>query len=227
LNLSFLSNTWRSGLFVLRAQHILTRHSHLPFFITTNLPSLPSSPFPDFQTLLRLSRYTNRTTSLSLSHSVIMPKAAKAATNAATKTSTKATKAKMPKSSAKATTKTKGRGVEKKKKGTLPPQVAFTLHSHTDLELDPNAPKRGLSAYMFFANEQRESVREENPGISFGTLTPTFCQLDQADRLPGQVGKVLGDRWKALNEKQRGPYETRAQADKKRYEDEKAKYNVS
>ena len=36
---------------------------------------------------------------------------------------------------------------------------------------DPNAPKRGLSAYMFFANEQRENVREENPGISFGTYS--------------------------------------------------------
>lgn len=34
--------------------------------------------------------------------------------------------------------------------------------------VDPNAPKRGLSAYMFFANEQRENVREENPGIKFG-----------------------------------------------------------
>jgi hypothetical protein len=33
---------------------------------------------------------------------------------------------------------------------------------------DPNAPKRGLSAYMFFANEQRDKVREENPGIKFG-----------------------------------------------------------
>lgn len=33
---------------------------------------------------------------------------------------------------------------------------------------DPNAPKRGLSAYMFFANEQRDRVREENPGITFG-----------------------------------------------------------
>ncbi|KAG7129931.1 Non-histone chromosomal protein 6 like [Verticillium longisporum] len=74
---------------------------------------------------------------------------------------------------------------------------------------DPNAPKRGLSAYMFFANEQRENVREENPGISFG-----------------QVGKLLGERWKALNEKQRGPYEAKAVADKKRYEDEKAAYNA-
>ena len=44
---------------------------------------------------------------------------------------------------------------------------------------------------------------------------------------PGQVGKVLGDRWKALSEKQREPYEKKAAADKKRYEDEKAKYNVS
>ncbi|KAI9050887.1 hypothetical protein LZ554_005003 [Drepanopeziza brunnea f. sp. 'monogermtubi'] len=74
---------------------------------------------------------------------------------------------------------------------------------------DPNAPKRGLSAYMFFANEQRENVREENPGITFG-----------------QVGKVLGERWKALNDKQRTPYEAKAAQDKKRYEDEKASYNA-
>jgi len=63
---------------------------------------------------------------------------------------------------------------------------------------------------MFFANDQRDTVREENPGISFG-----------------QVGKVLGDKWKALSEKQRTPYEAKAAADKKRYEEEKAKYNVS
>jgi hypothetical protein len=43
----------------------------------------------------------------------------------------------------------------------------------------------------------------------------------------GQVGKVLGDKWKALSEKQREPYEKKAAIDKKRYEDEKAKYNVS
>lgn len=63
---------------------------------------------------------------------------------------------------------------------------------------------------MFFANEQRENVREENPGVSFGT-----------------VGKLLGERWKALSDKQRAPYEAKAAADKKRYEDEKQAYNVS
>ncbi|KAL9096744.1 MAG: hypothetical protein Q9165_001232 [Trypethelium subeluteriae] len=70
---------------------------------------------------------------------------------------------------------------------------------------DPSAPKRGLSAYMFFANENREKVRDENPGIKFG-----------------EVGKILGEKWKGLSEKQRAPYEAKAAADKKRYEEEKA-----
>jgi len=72
---------------------------------------------------------------------------------------------------------------------------------------DPNAPKRGLSAYMFFANEQREKVREDNPGIKFG-----------------EVGKLLGEKWKALSDKQRAPYEAKAATDKKRYEEQKAAY---
>ncbi|KAL5339167.1 Non-histone chromosomal protein 6 [Aspergillus crustosus] len=75
---------------------------------------------------------------------------------------------------------------------------------------DPNAPKRGLSAYMFFANDNRDKVREENPGITFG-----------------QVGKMLGERWKALSDKDRKPYDDKAATDKKRYEDEKAAYNAA
>ncbi|KAL5448602.1 Non-histone chromosomal protein 6 [Paraphaeosphaeria minitans] len=75
---------------------------------------------------------------------------------------------------------------------------------------DPNAPKRGLSAYMFFANDQRDKVREENPGIKFG-----------------EVGKMLGEKWKTLSEKQRQPYEAKAATDKKRYEEEKIAYLVS
>ncbi|PKY08366.1 non-histone chromosomal protein 6 [Aspergillus campestris IBT 28561] len=74
---------------------------------------------------------------------------------------------------------------------------------------DPNAPKRGLSAYMFFANDNREKVREENPGITFG-----------------QVGKTLGDKWKNLSETQRKPYDEKAAADKKRYEEEKKVYQA-
>lgn len=93
----------------------------------------------------------------------------------------------MPKEKATRKTKARGDGGKKKK--------------------DPNAPKRGLSAYMFFANEQRDKVREENPGIKFG-----------------EVGKLLGEKWKSLSEKQRAPYAAKAEVDKKRYEEQKAAY---
>lgn len=75
--------------------------------------------------------------------------------------------------------------------------------------IDPNAPKRSLSAYMFFANENRDIVRSENPGISFGG-----------------VGKLLGEKWKALTPEGKAPYESKAEADKKRYEEEKANYQA-
>ena len=38
---------------------------------------------------------------------------------------------------------------------------------------------------------------------------------------------MLGERWKTLTEKQRQPYEAKAAADKKRYEQEKEAYAVS
>lgn len=60
---------------------------------------------------------------------------------------------------------------------------------------------------MFFANEQRDNVRAENPDASFG-----------------QIGRLLGERWKALSDAEKAPYENKASADKKRYEDEKATY---
>jgi hypothetical protein len=59
--------------------------------------------------------------------------------------------------------------------------------------------------------------------VRFGAIILTLLI---SNPFVGQVGKVLGDKWKALSEKQREPYEKKAAADKKRYEDEKAKYNV-
>ncbi|KAL4992133.1 high mobility group box domain-containing protein [Aspergillus falconensis] len=90
-----------------------------------------------------------------------------------------------------------------------PTRKTKTTRDTTRRKKDPNAPKRGLSAYMFFANDNREKVREENPGITFG-----------------QVGKMLGEKWKSLSDKERKPYEDKAAADKKRYEDEKAAYKA-
>jgi hypothetical protein len=67
-------------------------------------------------------------------------------------------------------TRGKGRATKadggKKKKGKS--FICIASSRVSDKYLDPNAPKRGLSAYMFFANEQRDKVREDNPGIKFG-----------------------------------------------------------
>ncbi|KAI8149163.1 high mobility group box domain-containing protein [Fennellomyces sp. T-0311] len=75
---------------------------------------------------------------------------------------------------------------------------------------DPNAPKRGLSAYMFFSQETRTKVQQENPDAAFG-----------------QIGKILGDKWKNMTDEEKKPYVEKAQEDKKRYEAEKAKLAVS
>lgn len=68
-------------------------------------------------------------------------------------------------------TKTEG---GRKKKGKFFTSLSIisssSLQSILTCCLDPNQPKRGLSAYMFFANEQRDKVREDNPGIKFGML---------------------------------------------------------
>ena len=36
----------------------------------------------------------------------------------------------------------------------------------------------------------------------------------------------MGEKWKQLNDKQKAPYEAKAAADKKRYEEEKAAYTA-
>ncbi|PRW39212.1 non-histone chromosomal 6 [Chlorella sorokiniana] len=76
-------------------------------------------------------------------------------------------------------------------------------------EKDPNAPKRPLSAYMFFASDKRKELKETQPGLSLG-----------------EVGKATGEAWKELTDKEKEPYVKKAEADKARYEKEKAKYEA-
>lgn len=53
----------------------------------------------------------------------------------------------------------------------------------------------------------------------------TFFNLHFVSDLgPGEVGKILGEKWKELSEKEKKPYEDRAKKDKERYENEKAQY---
>ena len=49
---------------------------------------------------------------------------------------------------------------------------------------DKNAPKRALSAYMFFSQDWRERIKAENPDAGFGTSIlslfyfPAFISTD-------------------------------------------------
>ncbi|PFH50369.1 hypothetical protein AMATHDRAFT_145228, partial [Amanita thiersii Skay4041] len=72
---------------------------------------------------------------------------------------------------------------------------------------DPKAPKRPLSAYMFFSQDWRERIKAENPDAGFG-----------------EVGKLLGAKWKELDEEEKKPYIEQAARDKSRAEKEKAAY---
>lgn len=67
-------------------------------------------------------------------------------------------------------------------------------------------PKRGLSAYMFFCQEQRPEVAKKHPEMKFGEL-----------------GKMLGEMWRDLDESKKEPYKQKAMKDKERYQKEMGK----
>ncbi|KAG7366751.1 high mobility group box domain containing protein [Nitzschia inconspicua] len=74
---------------------------------------------------------------------------------------------------------------------------------------DPMAPKRASGAYVFFTNEMRPKVLAEYPGIKFVEL-----------------GKVLGERWRALTPDQKKRFEDIASQDKVRFQMEMQEYTA-
>ena len=64
-------------------------------------------------------------------------------------------------------------------------------------------PKRAMSAFLFFSKETRPTIVAESPYMPFG-----------------DVGKTVGERWRALTDEQRQPYLTLADEDKQRYADQ-------
>lgn len=75
---------------------------------------------------------------------------------------------------------------------------------------DKNEPKRGLSAFMFFSQANREKVKQENPGIAFT-----------------EVAKVLGEKWKNVTADEKKQCEEQAAQDKTRYEQQMAAYKAT
>jgi hypothetical protein len=66
-------------------------------------------------------------------------------------------------------------------------------------------PKRALAAFMFYSNAVRAQTREANPGLKIT-----------------EVASMLGQQWKAMSDADKQPYVLMNEADKKRYEAEKA-----
>lgn len=74
---------------------------------------------------------------------------------------------------------------------------------------DPNAPKRSLSAFFWFSNDERPKVKESMP-----------------DATVGDIAKELGRRWNEVSSEVRSKYEALAAKDKARYEKEVKAYKV-
>ncbi|PSC71969.1 non-histone chromosomal 6 [Micractinium conductrix] len=96
---------------------------------------------------------------------------------------------------------------KKDAKGGKSPTKKATKEKKEKKEKDPNAPKRPLSAYMFFASDKRKELKKDQPTLTLG-----------------EVGKATGAAWSELTEKDKAPYVKKAEADKVRYEKEKAAY---
>jgi len=64
---------------------------------------------------------------------------------------------------------------------------------------DPNAPKRPLTAYMFFTKERRTEYAKEHPEMKFGDLS-----------------KGLAEVWKNLGPVEKANFETMHEKDKKK-----------
>lgn len=96
------------------------------------------------------------------------------------------------------------------KKSIYTTSVPFTLPftGKAKKVKDPNAPRKGLSAFMLFSNENRKSIQAKNPDAKFA-----------------EVGRLVGEAWKALGEKQKEVYNKRSSDDKSRYANDMVTYS--
>lgn len=74
---------------------------------------------------------------------------------------------------------------------------------------DKNAPKKGMSAFMLFSQAHREATKTANPTATFG-----------------EMGKILGEKWKNASESEKKKFQIEAEKDKARYEAEMKNYQA-
>ncbi|KAJ4888206.1 FACT complex subunit SSRP1 [Raphanus sativus] len=99
------------------------------------------------------------------------------------------------------------KGLPLKKKAMATEEGGSSKKKTQKKKKDPNAPKKAMSGFMYFSQMERDNIKKANPGIGFG-----------------EIGKVLGDKWRQMSAEEKEPYEAKAQVDKKRYKDEISDY---
>jgi hypothetical protein len=72
---------------------------------------------------------------------------------------------------------------------------------------DPNAPKRPLSTFFLFSQDERPKIKKDNPSLSVA-----------------DIAKLIGERWRAIGDEKKRHYEERARQEKERYDRELAEY---
>ncbi|KAG0715920.1 High mobility group protein DSP1 [Chionoecetes opilio] len=74
---------------------------------------------------------------------------------------------------------------------------------------DPNKPKRALTAFFFYANDERSNVRAVNPDFTVG-----------------EVAKELGRQWNEMTSNAKIKYEKQSEEDRARYDREMTAYRA-
>ncbi|GAM21262.1 hypothetical protein SAMD00019534_044370, partial [Acytostelium subglobosum LB1] len=102
----------------------------------------------------------------------------------------------------------KKKKVKKSKKDTKSKKTKKDKKKKKKVKKDPNAPRRHLSAFIYFSKEMRPTIKAENPQATFGEL-----------------GSLLGKAWDAQLPENKKQFEKLAAEDKKRWEMEKKIYD--
>jgi len=72
---------------------------------------------------------------------------------------------------------------------------------------DPNAPKRPISAFLYFSSDSRQAFKEVQHDLTFSEMSKNISEL-----------------WINLTDAEREEYEEKARKDRARYDSELAKY---
>jgi len=79
----------------------------------------------------------------------------------------------------------------------------------TKRKKDENAPRRYLTAFIYFSKEYRPTVKNENPEAKFG-----------------QIGSLIATKWNSMSGDEKKRFEELSKEDKKRWERECKEYEA-